>query len=210
MASVLSLGRDTAWKRRLIRALPDLPSPVCIDLACGTGDLTRLLANRFAEGTIIGQDLTPAMLRRAEEGTRQTNVHYERRDMADTGVPSGSADIVTGGYALRNAPDLDETIAEIARILKPGGHGAFLEFVRWSGRLAGSAERLALRLWGSLWGLLLHRNPEVYGYIAASLSRFPTLPELAERFRARGLAVTRTIRCFAGVTAIVMVRKQDF
>jgi demethylmenaquinone methyltransferase/2-methoxy-6-polyprenyl-1,4-benzoquinol methylase len=130
--------------------------------------------------------------------------------MADTGVPSGSADIVTGGYALRNAPDLDETIAEIARILKPGGHGAFLEFVRWSGRLAGSAERLALRLWGSLWGLLLHRNPEVYGYIAASLSRFPTLPELAERFRARGLAVTRTIRCFAGVTAIVMVRKQDF
>lgn len=207
MTAVLSLGRDAAWKRRLVRALPDLPRPVCVDLACGAGDLTRRLATRFTEGVVTGQDLTPAMLDVAKQRTREPNVQYQRRDIADTGFAAGSVDIVTGGYALRNAPVLEDAIAEISRILRPGGCAAFLDFVRWPGRLSGWAELAVLRLWGSFWGLLLHGNADVYGYISASLRRFPIPQQLGRQFQAHGLSVVRTIRCFFGVTAIIIARK---
>jgi len=208
MTAVLSLGCDAAWKRRLVRALPDVRRPVCVDLACGTGDLTRLLSQRFSDGTVTGQDLTAAMIDVARRLTSQSNVRYEQRDIAASELSDGSVDIVTAGYALRNAPALDDAMAEVARILRPGGHAAFLDFVRWPGRVSGRVELSALRLWGSLWGLLLHRNREVYGYIAESLSRFPTLSELEQRFQAHGLPVIKTIRRFFGVIAIVIMRKE--
>jgi len=208
MTAVLSLGRDGAWKRHLVQELPDIRRPVCLDLACGTGDLTRLLARRFTDGTVTGQDLTPAMLDVAKHRTREPNVRYEQRDIAATGFPTASVDILTGGYALRNAPVLEDAMTEIARVLRPGGSAAFLDFMRWPGRLTGWAEIFVLRLWGSLWGLLLHRNAEMYGYIAASLRRFPTPSELRRRLQAHGLPVVRTVRCFFGITAIVIVRKE--
>ena len=207
MPAALSLGRDGAWKRHLVRTLPNLPKPFCVDLACGDGDLTRRLARRFPGGAVLGLDLTPAMLSRARRFTTQPNVRYAEADMAATGLASESADVVTGGYALRNAPDLDETIAEIARILRPGGWAGFLEFMRWSGRIGGAFEIGMLKAWGSLWGILLHGNPAVYGYIAESLRRFPTREELVARFAHRGLRLVSASPCFFGVTAIVIFRK---
>src|SRR5690349_15601653 len=58
----MSFGRDQTWKRWLVESLPPLPAPRCVDLACGTGDVTNALANRFRRGEIIGIDLTPAMV----------------------------------------------------------------------------------------------------------------------------------------------------
>jgi demethylmenaquinone methyltransferase/2-methoxy-6-polyprenyl-1,4-benzoquinol methylase len=207
MTAVLSFGRDAAWKRRLIDSLPDVRSPVCVDLACGTGDLARRLARRFPSGRVVAQDLTPAMLDEARRRTVEPNVCYERRDIADTGLGDASIDLVTGGYALRNAPDLDEAISETARILRPGGRAAFLDFVRWPGRLGGRVELALLQAWGGFWGLVLHANPAVYGYIAASLRSFPTVAGLADRFHSHGLEAVRTVPCFFGFTAILTFRK---
>ena len=128
--------------------------------------------------------------------------------MMNAPVPDGSTDLVTGGYALRNAPELGGAIAEISRILRVGGHAGFLEFTRWPGRLAGWAELSMLRMWGGLWGMLLHGNADVYGYIAESLGRFPTTSELVDRFRANGLATIRAIPCFFGITSILILRKE--
>ncbi|HUT61345.1 MAG TPA: class I SAM-dependent methyltransferase [Phycisphaerae bacterium] len=203
----LSLGRDALWKRRLVEALPSVETPVCVDLACGTGDVARLLARRFPEGTVIGLDLTKAMLEGATDLTREKNVRYEAADMMNTSLPAESADIVTGSYALRNAPDLEGAIAEIARILRVGGYAGFLEFTRWPGRLSGRAELWLLRVWGGLWGMLLHRNAEIYGYIAESLRRFPTMTELTDLFQAQGLRRIKTIPCLFGITSILIVRK---
>ena len=57
VTSALSLGRDRAWKRLLIRALPEVGRPMCVDLACGTGDITALLADRYPAGEVHGIDL---------------------------------------------------------------------------------------------------------------------------------------------------------
>ena len=59
---VLSFGRDAAWKRTLISLLPSHESPVCVDLACGTGDIAFLLAGKYPRGRIAGADITEPML----------------------------------------------------------------------------------------------------------------------------------------------------
>jgi ubiquinone/menaquinone biosynthesis methyltransferase len=173
---LLSFGCDALWKRGLVARLPRRQEARALDLACGTGDLTRLLARRYPGGSVDGIDLTPAMLARARRrrGLRQAaNVCFRLGDLGRLPYPSVSFDLVTGGYALRNAPDLEESLREVLRVLKPGGTAAFLDFNRsptpWAGRL----QLHLLALWGGLWGWLLHGNPEVYSYIAESLALFP-------------------------------------
>src|ERR1700758_1899763 len=68
---VLSFGRDAAWKRALISLLPSYDSPVCVDLACGTGDIAFLLAAKYPRGRIAGVDITERML----DIARHRNIH---------------------------------------------------------------------------------------------------------------------------------------
>jgi demethylmenaquinone methyltransferase/2-methoxy-6-polyprenyl-1,4-benzoquinol methylase len=201
----LSFGRDAAWKRRLVRELVDRPAAVCVDLACGTGDLTRLLAGRYPHGTIIGLDLAAPMLARVR--ATPSNVHCQQADLGATGLRDGVADIVTGGYALRNAPDLDGALREVYRILRPGGVAAFLDFSKPANRWGQSLTLAALRLWGGFWGLLLHANPQVYTYIAASLRRFPDRRQLQARFIAHGFRVLRTRRFALGMVELLVVSR---
>ncbi|NOX53575.1 MAG: ubiquinone/menaquinone biosynthesis methyltransferase, partial [Planctomycetes bacterium] len=169
----LSLGRDPAWKKRLIEALPPHEAPVCVDLACGTGDLTLKLAERYPRGRIVGLDLNPSMLQIARRRCRFPNVRFEQADVCDLPWPDRSVDLLTGGYALRNAPDLALMLSEVRRVLRPGGVAAFLEFSRPAGRAAGRLEYWVLKSWGSFWGWFLHGDSHVYSYIAESLRRFP-------------------------------------
>ena len=124
----MSLGRDMAWKRKLVAALPRFPAPVCVDLACGTGDVTLLLADKYPAGRVIGIDLTESMLKLARQRSQAGNVEFLHQDMGATGLPDELADIVTGSYAVRNAPEFHQAFVEIHRILRPGGFVALLDF----------------------------------------------------------------------------------
>jgi SAM-dependent methyltransferase len=81
ITKVLSFGRDKAWKRLLIKKLPDMASPLCLDLACGTGDITRALSARYPDGKVTGLDLTREMLDKAEMYGIPGNVTYIEGDM---------------------------------------------------------------------------------------------------------------------------------
>ena len=162
----LSIGRDAYWKDRLVAGLPKRTAPVCLDLACGTGDLTRRLAAKYPEGTVIGLDLTEAMLAQARQQGQPPRVRYVAGDMGHTGLPDSSVDIVTGSYALRNAGDLQEAIREIYRVLKPGGIAVFLDFSKPAHRGLQRISHAILKMWGGMWGWILHRDPRVYAYIA--------------------------------------------
>lgn len=203
----LSFGRDPAWKDRLIAALPPLEAPDCLDLACGTGDLAFRLARRYPCGRVLGLDLTPAMIERARARATSPRVRFEVRDLGRTGLPDAAFDIITGGYALRNAGDLDEAIAEVSRLLRPGGTAAFLDFSKPRARWAQGLEFALLKIWGGAWGLALHRNPDVYGYIADSLARHPDRAELSRRFAVAGLERIAERLFFLGIIQVIWLRK---
>lgn len=203
----LSFGRDTAWKRRLIASLPSHEAPECVDLACGTGDLSLLLARRYPHGAITGVDITPAMLELAGRRNKPTNVRFLEQDMVRLDFAHASVDIVTGGYALRNAPDLGSAIHEIRRILKSGGTCAFLDFSRPQTKLLDRLEYVLLKVWTGFWGILLHRNHEVYGYIAESLRRFPDRVRLRRQFAESGFTLVQSRLLMFGIVEMLIFRK---
>jgi ubiquinone/menaquinone biosynthesis methyltransferase len=205
----LSLWRDASWKQDLIAALPLHESPFCLDLACGTGDITLLLADRYPHGRIVGLDITDPMLALARARSGHPNVHFVNQDMNFLSFDSESTDIVSGGYALRNAPDLGKTVDEIHKVLKPGGIAAFLDFSKPSGRLPQHLEYWILKVWAGFWGILLHRNHEVYGYIAESLRRFPDRDGLQRMFQDKGFTIIASRLYFFGITELLVVRKTD-
>lgn len=205
----MSLGRDRSWKRWLVRSLPACPHPSCVDLACGTGDVAFLLAERYPDGTVVGLDLAEPMLDAARRRNRHGNVRFTRQDMCDTGFAAESFDIVTGAYALRNAPDLARAFVEIGRILKPGGRAAFLDFSKPIRPFLQAIQSRLLAAWCGLWGFLLHRNPEIHGYyIAASLGDFPDRARLRELLRQTGFEPVRSRRFYLGVLELIVLRKR--
>jgi demethylmenaquinone methyltransferase/2-methoxy-6-polyprenyl-1,4-benzoquinol methylase len=203
----LSFWRDAAWKRELVAGLPRQETPVCLDLACGTGDIAFLLAEKYPRGRVIGIDITERMLALARGRNSWPNVDFVNQDMGCLTMESSSVDIVTGGYALRNAPDLETTLDEINRVLRPGGTAAFLDFSRPTSMLSEKLQHLVLKMWTGLWGLALHRNHEVYSYIAESLRRYPDRMQLRRVLQAKGLRVERTCLHFLGMTELIVVRK---
>ena len=207
ITKALSLGQDALWKRQLIDKLPDFTAPQCIDLACGTGDLTRLLSKRFPKGRIIGLDLTPAMLEIANMRSSGPNIDYQEGTMNQIPLSEASMDVVTGSYALRNAPDLNLALDEISRILRPGGYAAFLDFSKPRSRVGQTAHHLGLKLWGGFWGLVLHQNPDVYGYIADSLQLFPDRHQLRARFLQRPFKLLSEQRYYGGLLEMLIFKR---
>jgi ubiquinone/menaquinone biosynthesis methyltransferase len=203
----LSFGRDRAWKRELMDSLPLLTRPRCLDIACGTGDLCELLAAKYPDAEVVGLDLTEKMLDVARVRICDPRVTFRAGDMCRMDFPDGSFDVVTGGYALRNAPDLHQALEEIRRVLKPGGTAAFLDFSKPQSGFFQSLEDFALRFWGGLFGLLLHRDPEVYSYIAASLRQFPDRVAFHGLLQEHGFVGIESRLFFFGVMERVTARK---
>ncbi|HVV68862.1 MAG TPA: class I SAM-dependent methyltransferase [Gammaproteobacteria bacterium] len=204
----LSLGRDHAWKKILIDNLPLLQAPSCVDIACGSGDLSFLLAQRYTEGSVVAIDYNPLMLQLAEANNSYANIQFVRADMCNLdNVASDSVDLVTGGYALRNASDLNKVLDEIKRILKVGGTAAFLEFSRPQSQVMQKIQYYILKSWGGLWGLLLHGNYEIYAYLAESLAVFPTHNELLAKLVQQGFGEISSRSLFCGMLKIITCKK---
>jgi demethylmenaquinone methyltransferase/2-methoxy-6-polyprenyl-1,4-benzoquinol methylase len=117
---VLTFGLDVGWRRRAVRSL-DLPAGSrVLDLACGTGDLCRVL--EAAGHRAVGVDRSAGMLAEA-----RTDAPLVRGDCLALPVPDGAVDGVVCGFALRNFLSLEPFLAECARVLRPGGRVALLE-----------------------------------------------------------------------------------
>ena len=203
----MSLGRDLAWKRQLIELLPPLEKPCCLDLACGTGDVTFMLAEKYPDGKIVGLDLTEPMLAIARQRNHYAKVEFIKGDMTATGLPDASIDIVTGSYAVRNAPELKSAFVEIHRLLRPGGTLAILDFSKPASRLFQNIQYKVLQSWCGLWGFILHRNAEVHSYIATSLKLYPDRGELRRLLRECGFAVKVSRRFYFGTLELLILQK---
>ena len=205
---ILSWGWDRVWKKKLVSNLPALLRGTILDLACGTGDITAALAKNYSQSMIVGVDLTHEMLKIARDMCSFSNVHFVRQDMNDVGIKDKSVDIVTGGYALRNAPDFDQTLCEIFRVLKPGGRAFFLDF---SKSHRGGLQKLGyviLKVWGSTWGILFHKNPDIYGYIAESLRTYPDRRTLKKKVLSHGFTDFNSSTFFLGLIEMFDFKKQ--
>src|SRR5688572_3277424 len=201
---VLSFGQDARWKAKLVRAANVRPGERALDLACGTGDIAFAIADSGTQ--TFGLDITHRMLQlgrlRADASSGQAAIDFVCGDMVSLPFRSALFDLVTTGYGLRNVPDLDAAIDEIARVLKPGGRLLSLDFNRPESPIVRSAYLWYLTVVGATLGWLLHRDPDTYRYIPASIRRYPGARGVADKMRARGFTNLRVIPVLFGLMSI--------
>jgi len=203
MNHAMTAGLDRRWRERAVERLGPLEGARALDVCCGTGDLALELGRRVGpEGTVVGSDFSEPMLDLArEKGGAAQNVRFEWADALALPYDDATFDAVTVGFGVRNFSDLDRGLAELARVLRPGGRLAILEitqpqrppltwfFALWFDR--------AVPLLGTLAG-----DRDAYSYLPESVKRFPAPPELAARMAAAGLDEIRYVVLAGGIIAI--------
>lgn len=208
---LLSFNQDKKWKKYLVNFLPkfsEIKEPFCLDLACGTGDLTKALAQKYPKGNITGLDITPAMIDLAKKANKAQNINFICEDMSETKLDNNSYDVITGGYALRNASNIELALKEISRLLKRDGIAAFLEFSRPANSISWTIQYHLLKFWGNLWGLIIHRDPSIYAYIAQSCKTYPNNKEFKKLCQEAGLIEIHKKTFMFSTIEIIILKKQ--
>ena len=176
---VMSLGLHRRWKRDTVRLGLSVAAPVprWLDLCCGTGDMV-FLSRRLAgprRVRAVGLDFTLPMLARAR-GRRPAeglDAAVVQGDALKLPFRDGSFDVITVGYGLRNLADLPAGLAEMRRVLAPGGRAVVLDFGKPDNAAASALYWGYLKVVMPLMGLLFQGDADTYEYIPASLARYP-------------------------------------
>jgi demethylmenaquinone methyltransferase/2-methoxy-6-polyprenyl-1,4-benzoquinol methylase len=196
---LMTFGLDQAWRRATIEALALPTGALVLDLACGTGDLSRL-AQR-AGFRVIGADLSAGML--AANGTGTPLVESESSVLP---FPDGAFDGIVCGYALRNFTDLAQSLADMARILRPGGRLAVLEVDAPASRVLRSGYNVWFNKVVPVLGGALS-DKDAYRYLPRSVAYLPAAPVLRTMLVEAGFATVGIRPLAGGLSQLVMATR---
>jgi demethylmenaquinone methyltransferase / 2-methoxy-6-polyprenyl-1,4-benzoquinol methylase len=182
MNRVMTVGLDLRW-RRLAATSVVRPGDRVLDAACGTGDLA--IADRAAGAlTVTGLDFSERMLARARR--KAPTLEWVVGDLLELPFEAGTFDAATVGFGIRNVSDLERGLAELRRVLRPGGRLAVLEITRPRGLLKPFFSLWFDRIVPALGRVL--PGGAAYSYLPASVARFPVAEELASMMGRAGFA----------------------
>jgi demethylmenaquinone methyltransferase / 2-methoxy-6-polyprenyl-1,4-benzoquinol methylase len=201
--TVMTAGLHRLWNKQAVRATGLRPGGRALDLACGTGSLTRDLAEKVGpDGYVLGIDFSREMLR-AAASRPSPNIEYRLGDATDLeGVPSAIFDAAAIAYGARNIPDLDALFSEMARCLRPDGVAVCLEIAQPTNRLFAAfyglwfdkiVPRLGAGISGDAWA---------YSYLPESVKEFVAPDELSDIMERNGLQDVTWRRLAGGIITI--------
>jgi demethylmenaquinone methyltransferase/2-methoxy-6-polyprenyl-1,4-benzoquinol methylase len=202
---VLSGNVDRRWRRALVAAARARAGDAVLDVATGTADVAIEFARRAQPASVTGVDLSPGMLevgrQKLERAGLRDRIHLVEGDALSLPFAGGSFDAVTIAFGLRNLPDYRRGLAEMARVLKPGGRLVVLEFLPPRGA-ALLAYRAYLATFLPLAGRLLSGSGEAYRYLAQSIRGFPPPSQVETLIAGAGLAQIESRRLTAGIAGL--------
>jgi demethylmenaquinone methyltransferase/2-methoxy-6-polyprenyl-1,4-benzoquinol methylase len=210
---LLSLGLDRRWRARAVAELGLSAHDQLLDLCTGTGDLALAAAERTAgPARVVGVDFAAAMLAIARGKVRArgllARIPLVRADATSLPVASGSFDAASIGFGIRNVDRPEHTIAELARVLRPGGRLAILEF--GFPRIPGVRPlyRLYFRRLLPIIGRTVSRHGDAYSYLPASVEAFQSPQAFARMLESAGFAEVRAVPLTLGIVYLFMAVKK--
>jgi demethylmenaquinone methyltransferase/2-methoxy-6-polyprenyl-1,4-benzoquinol methylase len=193
---VMTFGMDVGWRRRAVRSLGLGAGARVLDLGCGTGDLCRELETRGYRA--IGFDLSWGML-----AAGRTTAPLAQADVLSLPVRDRVADGVTCGFTLRNLVDLAPFLAELARVVRPGGRIALLEVGQPTSSLVRAGHQVYFGTVVPRIGAVLS-DGAAYRYLPRSVAYLPSPPEMLARLAAAGFADARRIDLSGGIAQLLV------
>ncbi len=214
---LLSLELDRLWRWRVarrFRRVLERPEARVLDLCCGTGDLTFAL-HRAGNARIYGSDFAHPMLARARQKARSSPSDSRREraplfaeaDSLQLPFPGATFDLVTTAFGFRNLASYERGLLEIARVLRPGGEAAILEFTEPEGALLAPLYRFYFTRVLPRIGRAVSGDDLAYSYLPSSVARFPRAEELAAVMSRAGLSDVRFELWTFGAIALHMGRR---
>jgi demethylmenaquinone methyltransferase/2-methoxy-6-polyprenyl-1,4-benzoquinol methylase len=208
--TVFSLGQDKGWRQAAARATRLAPGEVAVDVACGTGALTRELEAMAPGALVVGMDFSQEMLKRARPNGGATDAppdlpqpsRYVAGDALQLPLADASVDVVTIAFGLRNLPEPGQGLLEFRRVLRPGGRLVVCEFSQPVVPVFRQVYRRYLTRLMPVAARRLTSDPEAYQYLARSIGAWPDQPGLARWLQEAGFDEVAWRHLSGGIVAL--------
>ena len=208
--TVFSLGQDRGWRQAAAKATRLAAGEVAVDVACGTGALTRELQATAPAALVVGMDFSQEMLKRARPtggaesappAPPQPN-RYVAGDALQLPLEDASVDVVTIAFGLRNLPEPGQGLLEFRRVLRPGGRLVVCEFSQPVVPVFREVYRRYLTRLMPVAARRLTSDPEAYQYLARSIGAWPDQPGLARWLQEAGFGEVAWRHLTGGIVAL--------
>ena len=208
---VLSAGLDRRWRDRAVDALGLPPGARVLDLCTGTADLAVATVRKVSGASVVGVDFAGAMLRlglvkTTELGLNQS-IRLVRGDATRIPVGSATCDAATIAFGIRNVSEPERALAEIARVLRPRGRLAILEFGQPAIPGLRSLYSWYFRYVLPAVGKLVSKHNSAYSYLPASVGTFPPPQEFAGIIARQGFSNVRAVSLTFGIVYLYIAEK---
>jgi demethylmenaquinone methyltransferase / 2-methoxy-6-polyprenyl-1,4-benzoquinol methylase len=204
MNDLMSMGLHRAWKAYTVAVANLRAGDQVLDIAGGTGDLARAFAKQVgAGGTVLHTDINEAMLRQGRDRLLDEGLVLPTTICDAEALPfaSSSFDLVSVAFGLRNMTHKDKALAEMARVLKPGGRLLVLEFSKVAKPLEKAYDWYSFKVLPRI-GQFVAGDADSYRYLAESIRMHPGQAELKAMMKAAGFGHVDVHNLSAGVVAL--------
>jgi len=206
----LSLGIDLHWRRRALRHLQANPPARLLDVATGTADLAIMAAHMLPQTHVTGIDLSESMLTvgrdKVQAAGLEKRITLAQGDCLALPYAEGSFDAATAAFGVRNFESLPAGLAELRRVLKPGGNAVILELSRPERQPAQTLFRFYMRVLMPFIGRCLSGHAREYRYLPASIEHVPQGEAMLALLRDAGFTACRLERYTLGVCTCYTAR----
>src|ERR1700712_2051722 len=201
--AILSAGNAYLWRISTVRAVAPQPGERILDLAAGTGTSSVALSHNGAK--VVAVDFSPGMI--AEGRRKHHNIEFIEADIEKLPFGDDEFDAVTISFGLRNVNDPKQALAEMYRVLKPGGRLVICEFSKPPRAILRAGYSAYLRYVLPTVSLAVSSNSEAYSYLAESIADWPDQGQLSQWIRGAGFLRVAYRNLTSGVVALHRGRK---
>ncbi len=207
----LSWDIDKGWRRKAIRQLAPYRPQTMLDIATGTGDFAILAADMLRPQKIIGADISEGMMQIGMQKVAAKGldsiISFAREDCTKLTFADNTFDAVTAAFGIRNFSDLDKGLAEMCRVLKPGGHLSIVELTTPVSFPMKQLFRIYSHTVLPVYGRLVSKDSSAYTYLTKTIEAFPQGETMVEAFKKAGFRQASFRRLTFGICTMYLATK---
>ncbi|EQC49799.1 bifunctional demethylmenaquinone methyltransferase/2-methoxy-6-polyprenyl-1,4-benzoquinol methylase UbiE [Bacteriovorax sp. DB6_IX] len=208
---LLSFGIDIYWRKKVIKNLPPRKNLQCLDLACGTGDLTIVLAKQDSVEKVTGLDMSKGMVDIGKIKIDKKGYAHKAAMQIGDGVEIPTADelfdVTTVSFGIRNFPDPQRSLENMFRVIKPGGRSMVLEFSIPKNPLFKGIYFFYFRYLLPFVGNLISKHKDAYSYLNETVEDFPYGQDFADMMVKAGFKNVRYEELTFGIATLYIGEK---
>ena len=207
----LSLNIDRYWRRKATAQLAPHRPQQMLDIATGTGDFAILATQTLHPRQLIATDISEGMMQIGRQKVERLGlsdvIRFDRQDCLRLSYPDQSFDAVTAAFGIRNFASLDQGLAEMCRVLKPGGHLSIVELTTPVGFPMRQLFHIYSHTVLPLYGRLISRDKSAYSYLTKTIEAFPQGEQMVTIIKKAGFADASFQRLTFGICTMYFATK---